>query len=569
MDGGLALSSRGCARFLCSRAEQERRLGLWRDFVSRRGGFLRSEISAAGREAGFSRRSFDGFFEVLDGEYESMAFECFAPVAESVFSGNWVSDSDSGVFDVVDVLSVEPENVAEVERRLRDAGIRCFDVTGLNSAAAGNLSSDFNYIGWACGFIVFFFLWLALGSVELAILSFIPMAVSWLWILGLMAVFGIQFNIVNVILATFIFGQGDDYTIFMTEGSAYEYAHRRKIMGSYKSSIVLSALIMFIGIGTLIFARHPAMHSLAEVTVVGMLSVVVMAYILPPFIYKWLVGARGRYRVRPLTLRSLLVAGLGYIVVGVQWLCVWAYGLFASSLVVSRLAMRAVLFDLRHIPGVGFELLNPAGENFSAPSAIVCNRAAPPGLRRLCRMFLTPLSDVSPGEEVVPVVVHGLDLVFPGNGPAPSRGRITVEIGERLRFSDVVSFREYLDGECSAIARRVENARYWRDFVVDRYRYKGTEIVNSVVGNLKRHGCYSKWVDCGVGCGKVAVVEEGYGEFALLFALVHRDVEVLAVIGDEDRAEVLRYSAEGVADNLRVVGSEAECFDCKILKIND
>ena len=36
-------------------------------------------------------------------------------------------------------------------------------------------------------------------------------------------------NIVNVILATFIFGQGDDYTIFITDGLINEYAYKKKI----------------------------------------------------------------------------------------------------------------------------------------------------------------------------------------------------------------------------------------------------------------------------------------------------------------------------------------------------
>ncbi|MBQ7511537.1 MAG: MMPL family transporter [Prevotella sp.] len=179
--------------------------------------------------------------------------------------------------------------------------------TGFASQLVQRLSDDFNYIGWACGLIVFFFLWFSLGSVELALLSFLPMAVSWLWILGIMALLGIQFNVVNVILATFIFGQGDDYTIFMTEGCQYEYAYRRRMLTSYKQSIIVSALIMFIGIGTLIIARHPALRSLAEVTIVGMFAVVLMAWLFPPLIFRWLVTDRqGRYRRRPVTLRGLL-----------------------------------------------------------------------------------------------------------------------------------------------------------------------------------------------------------------------------------------------------------------------
>ena len=132
------------------------------------------------------------------------------------------------------------------------------------------------------------------------------MAVSWVWILGIMGLTGTEFNIVNIILATFIFGQGDDYTIFMTEGCQYEYAYGRKMLASYKHSILLSALIMFIGMGALIIARHPALHSLAVVTVIGMFSVVLMAWILPPFIFRWLVSKRGVLRSRPLTLKSLI-----------------------------------------------------------------------------------------------------------------------------------------------------------------------------------------------------------------------------------------------------------------------
>lgn len=176
----------------------------------------------------------------------------------------------------------------------------------ITTTIVNNLSDNFNYIGWACGLIVFFFLWFSLGSIELALISFLPMAISWVWILGIMALLGIQFNVVNIILATFIFGQGDDYTIFMTEGCQYEYAYRRKMLSSYKYSIIISALIMFIGIGALIIAKHPALFSLAEVTIIGMFSVVLMAYLFPPLIFRWLVYSHGKERIRPLTIKNVI-----------------------------------------------------------------------------------------------------------------------------------------------------------------------------------------------------------------------------------------------------------------------
>ena len=75
----------------------------------------------------------------------------------------------------------------------------------------------------------------------------------------------------------------------MTEGCISEYIHEKPILAPYKRSIILSALIMFIGIGTLIFAKHPALHSLAEVTIIGMFSVVLMAYLIPPLLFRWMM----------------------------------------------------------------------------------------------------------------------------------------------------------------------------------------------------------------------------------------------------------------------------------------
>ena len=215
---------------------------------------------------------------------------------------NFTDAGDSGRSYVVNTVNVDPVNMDAVKSAVGDG---CFEVAGLNEAMTGSLSDNFNYIGWACSLIVFFFLWFSFGRIELAAISFLPMAVSWVWILGLMAMFGIKFNIVNIILATFIFGQGDDYTIFMTEGCQYEYARRSPILASYKNSILQSAAIMFVGIGTLITARHPAMRSLAEVTIIGMSSVVMMAYLVPPLLFKFLTTKDGVARKYPITLKTL------------------------------------------------------------------------------------------------------------------------------------------------------------------------------------------------------------------------------------------------------------------------
>ncbi len=160
---------------------------------------------------------------------------------------------------------------------------------------AQRLSDDFDYIGLCCSIIVFLFLWLSFRSVLLALIAFVPMLLSWLWILALMHILGLQFNIVNIILATFIFGQGDDYTIFVVEGLLYEHRTGKPIVAQYTQSILLSALIMLVGIGVLIFAVHPALHSLGAVTLIGMTTVVVTALTVPPVLFRLLT----RFKLLP------------------------------------------------------------------------------------------------------------------------------------------------------------------------------------------------------------------------------------------------------------------------------
>ena len=149
------------------------------------------------------------------------------------------------------------------------------------------LSDDFDYIGLCCSLIVFIFLWLSFHSFWLALIAFLPMALSWVWILALMQLFGMQFNIVNIILATFIFGQGDDYTIFIVEGLLYEQKTGKPMLPQYRQSIILSALIMLLGIGILVLSVHPAMHSLGTVMLIGMLIVLLMSFTIPPILFRF------------------------------------------------------------------------------------------------------------------------------------------------------------------------------------------------------------------------------------------------------------------------------------------
>ena len=283
---GISLHLSSCP--LSSKAEQTRRIERWEHFISQYARLMREELSRQAAIAGFSPEAFQSFRNIIDKQYQPQDYAYFQPL-QSLFDSHVSTDSAAGDYRIVDVVITQRASADSIRTAITSVlpdGSFCFDIEGMNHALASNLTDNFNYVGWACAIIVFLFLWFSFRNIRLALLTFLPMTVSWIWILGIMALLGIQFNLVNVILATFIFGQGDDYTIFMTEGCLYERTHGRQMLISHKRSIALSALIMFIGIGSLIFAKHPALHSLAEVTIVGMFSVVLMAYIIPPLLIK-------------------------------------------------------------------------------------------------------------------------------------------------------------------------------------------------------------------------------------------------------------------------------------------
>ncbi len=629
-----------CNQFITSKTEQQRRLRLWQNFVSRHKEKLKAALQTDMKADGFAEDSFDDFYNLLDKDYQPQEISYFSPLVRSVFSANLSSDSINRRYNVINVLSVKDKDVQKVEDGLEAQHCYSFDVASMNSTIANHLSNDFNYIGFACGFVVFFFLWISMGSIELAVLSFIPMAVSWVWILGIMALFGMQFNIVNIILATFIFGQGDDYTIFMTEGVMYEYAYRRKMLASYKHAIIISALIMFIGIGSLIVARHPALHSLAEVTIAGMFSVVLMAYVFPPLIFKFLVQKQGEYRKRPITLHKFSVMALAFVVFMLQLASVYLVGSILLEILpftekrwlwFRRYQQRLFLFDLNHIPHVKLQIQHIDDTTFESPSVIISNHQSlldsalfmalspktilvsnqivsknllirqifkwnrfitlsstdtllnehiqrykeqgysivifPEGKRNdassICRFHKGAFYLAEELQlDILPVMIHGFNHILPRNSIQLFPGTITVMAYERISKDNALwqmSYSErtrkihsFYKEEYARFARKTENAAYFHDLVLDRYRYKGTEIYHSVSKTLKHFNDYTKWIDGVKPVPNVIVLNDGYGEFALLYALVHKDVNIIVYEPDNEKNTLLYYCSKDVTPNLSV-----------------
>lgn len=358
------------------------RLEKWNNFWKVRHGIL-DRFNATVMENGFVPSAFSPFINMTENGVNPVTAED-NPIYKHI-GHNFILHSGNG-YKVVNFLHVDRNRMTDIKTKLGGAlpnSCFIFSRADVSNHLVEILSDSFDYIGLVCGLTVFIFLCLSFHSIELSLLAFLPLAVSWIWILGIMQIFGIQFNIVNIILATLIFGQGDDYTIFITEGLMYEYTTGKKRLETYKNSVALSAVIMFIGIGSLIVSKHPAMRSLAEVSIIGMITVIIMTYYLPPLVFRWLTEKDGKRREYPVTLYRLtasLVAIITFICGAYIVITPYIYLIYnpfkkttARENHLHKLIQHVSGFLVRHIPGVKFNETNTTGETFTKPAVIICN----------------------------------------------------------------------------------------------------------------------------------------------------------------------------------------------------
>ncbi|MCL2596955.1 MAG: 1-acyl-sn-glycerol-3-phosphate acyltransferase [Paludibacter sp.] len=442
-NSGLTESISGLGNFLPSQNEQKKRIEMWNEFWKTKKDYVIKNINHYADIQGFKQNSFIGFENILNNKFEVQNLKYFAPL--NILTENYfLQKKDKNL--IINLIYAKNEHVAQIESFLKNKTSNgfIFDERNIGQRLVDALSSDFNNVLFICGLIVFVFLTLSFGRLELSLMTFIPLAISWLWILGIMYILGIEFNIVNIILATFIFGQGDDYTIFVADGLIYEYAYGKKMLAAHKESIILSALLMFIGIGTLIFARHPALRSLAEVTIVGMIVVVMMAFVVPPMIFKFLTYKKDKIRQIPWTFKRFLTSFIAFsaFLVGSFIITIYGFLLFKINkkqnienrkLKYHKFLQKISGFVIQRIPFVKFKFENIANENFQKPAVIISNHQS--HLDLMCLMMLYPK-----------IIILTNDWVWNN-----------VFYGKLIKFADFYPVSDGIEQSIDLLRNRVEN----------------------------------------------------------------------------------------------------------------
>ena len=270
----------------------------WTEFWAANPG-VKEKITTLAPEYGLNAAGFDPFFRLT----ESFDFDKQEgkELVQEIGLNKFVSE-DHGRHTYVTSITVKKDKQDLVKSELAEIeGVFVLDISEMAKSMLNVVKQDFDYLFLFSSMLVFFSLLVIYGRIELTLFAFFPMVLGWIWILGIASIFDIPFNFINIIVATFIFGLGDDFSIFTTDGLIQQARSGVNSLKSTQSGIILSGIATMIGTGVLIFAEHPAIHSIGAISVIGIGSIMLITLFVQPRVYNFFVLNRKQKGRGPIT----------------------------------------------------------------------------------------------------------------------------------------------------------------------------------------------------------------------------------------------------------------------------
>lgn len=313
---GKILSYNSIGNVVISKEDQEKRIAVWKNFWNPQNtNSTLTALESNGNQFGFSKNAFDTFQNTIEKNYTTLSLKDYSELNALQLS-EFLS-GDKGLYTVTNVVKVNEKDrdafIKDIDKQHESIAI---DRQQMNETFLGLLKNDFNtlinysLLAIIITIIVFF------RNFELSLLTMFPIVLTGIVTAGIMYFMGVELNIFSTVVCTLIFGVGDDFSIFLTQAMQKEHSTGKNELPTYRVSIFLAVLTTILSIGSLIFAKHPALHSLAMVALLGMFSVIAITSILYPFWFRFLIINRQKKGLSPITLRLFLHSTLSFLYYG-------------------------------------------------------------------------------------------------------------------------------------------------------------------------------------------------------------------------------------------------------------
>lgn len=366
-----------------SNKSQNDAISQWQKFwTQKRNDSLRKQLNTSAKDLGFKDGSFENFYNWLDSDFKPMLISDLTNFPALSIDDYIVTDStgttatsliklNEGQYGEIKAHFTENKNTLLINRK------------EVNESFLGTLKNDFNRLLWLSLVTVVLILATFYRSLSITLITAIPIFLTWFLTVGIMGLLGIEFNIFNIIICSFIFGLGVDYSIFITNGLLTEHQTGLKSLPTHKTSIILSVITTIASVGVMIFAKHPALFTISRVSLIGIFSAAFVAFTVQPLLFHLLIGNRNK---RPISLRYFIHSVLSFAYFGLGGLLfslyAWLVTLFNPSQpkkenlgfhkAVSTL-MKSVLYTN---PFVSKSVVNPYKETFEKPAMLIANHTS-------------------------------------------------------------------------------------------------------------------------------------------------------------------------------------------------
>lgn len=331
---GKIISYSSVASVVISEEHQQNKINSWNNFWSKEKQiFVKEELISSGMTYGFKPTTYNQFYDKLNnfqgGFQNLLAMEDYQQI-KALNIQEYISSTEN-FYTVLSSLKVDDANINEIKSFFRsNNNAVVIDRQAMNETFLNGFKNNFNtLLGYSFIAVVFVLLFF-FKRIELVFITIIPIALTWLVTIGLMGLLGLSFNIFNIIISTFIFGLGVDYAIFMTNGLIKEYETGEYHLPIYRTSIILSVITTILGVGVLIFAKHPALYSIALVSLIGILTALLITFVIQPIVFRALITNRARKGYAPLEFRKTIHSIISFTFYGLG-------GMFLSVIAITIL----------------------------------------------------------------------------------------------------------------------------------------------------------------------------------------------------------------------------------------
>ena len=125
-------------------------------------------------------------------------------------------------------------------------------------------------------------------SWRITLFSLLPVALSFIWTLGLMGMMGIDLNFMNLIVFTMVVGVGVDYGVYILHRSSEgEMSQFETGLVQVSKGVVLAVLTTLVGFGSLVLSGYPGLQSMGLVALMGVgFSALIALTLLPVLLRK-------------------------------------------------------------------------------------------------------------------------------------------------------------------------------------------------------------------------------------------------------------------------------------------